>query len=279
MEKVKQHATSVVVAATCQDDAKLEPVLGANSTDLQRLYRDMKWKLRLTQSTREQKRKLKESIGSAWQAEDAERFATLGAIVMADAFDDMRQRWTGLPHKSVASQDALRAMKLLDKANLSLTFTHLQTVLRGIFDREVRNNEMRDCLRVLTEQSFLRQDSPDDVFEPEPAYLSQVVTYDHHSGDPTKDFPALIPIFEESKDVDALLMFGRKFLLSEEADHARECFAAATRLDATIPAQLFDEASRLSGEKRYQDALEIYDYLLLLNPDDAEAWHSKGPCL
>ena len=278
--ELRKQAASVVVAATCRDGAEFGTVQGAFGTGLQRFYTDITskgWKLRLVRASPAQKRRFAQGLGKSWQAEDDERFPTLGSIVMEDSFKDMRARLDALRRTCAAGWDALRVLKLLTAAEiLPHTLVRLHAVLRGIFDRELRSSELNDCLRTLTEQAFLRQGKSADAIEPEPAYLEQVVLYERHDNCPDKDFPALIPIMEGSKDVEALLMLGRKFLLSSEVDHARACFTVALHLDATLPTQLHDEADRLYDEKHYKEAVEVLGYLLLLEPQNTQTWHNKG---
>lgn len=147
-------------------------------------------------------------------------------------------------------------------------------MMRRIFDK---SPNIIDCLRTLADQSFVDARTLSTKIDPEPYYLHNVVPYKR--SDPEADLPLLMEALEAVKDADGLYTLGRTFFDYADTTNARACFEKVTNLRPNFPQQLYDEASTAYTDGRYQEAAETYDYQLLLQPDDADAWNNKGSCL
>ena len=260
-------AISAGVAATCRDGKALVDVAG---NSLRRLYEDSLRQLTLVQLTPAEQQRLAASVKRPWRP----AYATPGDIVMEDMREIMKKRFDH--DLSLDCRDVLRAIKLLTAAKLALTSERLEVVLLRIFKK---SPHIMDCLRILAEQSFIDKRLLPATIYPEPYYLQHIVPYERGDGEPAVDFSLLMQALEASKDADGLYTLGRAFYARNDTANAQACVTKVTTLQPDFPQKLRVQADEAYAAARYQEALELYDYLLLLQPNDAEMWYSKAVCL
>lgn len=218
--------------------------------------------------THAEQQRLATSVGKTWQQE----YATPGDIVMEEMRGIMKERFEkDLSHDC---QDVLRALKLIEEAGVLPSTGLLKEVLPRIFDK-VPN--IMDCLRILADQSFVDARALPAKIYPEPYYLANVVPYER--GDPETNFPLLMNSLEAISDADGLFALGRTFFDNEDKTNARACVEKVAALRSDFAEVLWKEAAAAYENGRYQAAVEMYDYLLLLQPDYANAWANLGVCL
>jgi DNA-binding HxlR family transcriptional regulator len=196
--RLGQYDPNWAVASTCRDGPELVTVRQAVGKGVKRFYDDIRQKLSLLPPTTHQKGELAESIGMAWEPMESEQYPTLGSITMEEPMTYMRERFRDPPPEQ---RDALRALKLLHDAGiLPLRQERLRAVMARIFQRIPPH--LGDCLHALAEKAFLRPGNQEPV-QPEPAYLSGVVTY-KEGKNPRDDFAQLADVLEELGDEEGL---------------------------------------------------------------------------
>lgn len=78
--------------------------------------------------------------------------------------------------------------------------------------------------------------------------------------------------------VDSLHLIGLLSLHAKQYDHAVEWFSRAIRLDPK-PVYLTSLGTALLAQARLEEALQVFDKAVQLNPDDAELWKNLGLAL
>ena len=267
--KARAHALSgsIGIAATCRDGKALSDITG---NSLRRLYEDSLLPLTLVRLPQPEQRRLATSVNRPWQQD----YATPGDIVMAEMRDIMPTRYDH--DLSLDCQDVLQALKLLTAAKLALTTARMRVVMQHVFEKSL---DLRNCLRLLADQSFLDKRSLPATIEPEPYYLDKIVPYPRAKDEPATDFPLLMLALEDLQDADGLYTLGRVFAEREDRMNAWACFGKVAALQADFPETLYTNADEAYDAARYHEALELYDYLLLLQPENYEVWNNKGVAL
>ncbi|MBI3246888.1 MAG: tetratricopeptide repeat protein [Deltaproteobacteria bacterium] len=266
--KNKDNAASWVVAATCRDGPELHAVQQATSAEGRFFHEKIRHKLRLLPVEEDAQRRLHAETGKPWNGP----YATLGDVVMEGADEEMQVRFTNLP---LLCQEVLRALKLCHAAGIRpYTTERLDAVLHHIFKRT--DWQSRDALQLLADQSFLdRHVLPDAIF-PGPAHLEHLVEYPRHHGQVQPDFPLLIDALATLEDIDGLETLGRVFFANGDEANARACFERVAAHQPEFIATLRARADEAHANKRYQAAMQAWSYLLLLQPEDQNAWYEKG---
>jgi hypothetical protein len=206
-ERLRRHASLVVVASTCRDGPELNAVRQTSRHGLKWFYEErIHLELSLPKASLEDKRQLIEGIGKAQEGQDLELLPHLGQIAMEGTLRHMAVRFERLSHENPEQRDALRSLKLLSAAGvLPFTQERLLAVMRDVFDRDPTH--LGDCLDALAEQSFLNPGDHDPI-EPEPAYLwYDVVSYP--PGMRSEDyFPTLADVLADREDTEGLFYLG-----------------------------------------------------------------------
>ncbi len=266
-QKARAHALSVGVAATCRDGKFLGDV---TKSSLRRWYEGSLKKLTLVRLTEPEQQRLAKSVNRPWKQE----YATPGDIVLEEMRGIMKMRFAD--DLSLDCQDVLRTIKLLTAAQLTLTTERLQVAVRHIFEK---SPHIMDCLWLLADQSFVDKRALPATIDPDDYYLVHVVPYERGTGDPAVDFPRLMDALDTSTDTDGLYTLGRVFFEQGDKANAEACLTKVLHLQPDFLQTLRANADEAYAAARYQEALELYDYLLVLQPNDAQGWRRKGYCL
>jgi tetratricopeptide (TPR) repeat protein len=274
-----KYASSCVVAATCRDGPELRLV----EEKLGRLYEEMPLKLKLIPPTVDEKGRLARSIGEDWDPEAADDYPTLGSVAMERPMEAMALRFRNLLWQRPDHVDALRALKLLTTASIRpLTHERVEAVWKKVFGRT--GLHLRDCLRALADQSFLREDSSaEGSVRPEPAYLRDAVTYTDGKEPEDDFFPALVDTLEEVGDAEALTNLGVVCVLGMgqrwSAQAAYDCFDRATRVDPNYASAWLNKTGMLSHAGHREEAVRAAERAVELKPNAWYYWESKGRAL
>lgn len=269
-----KRASSCVIAATCRDGPELRLV----EQELGRFYEEVPLKLKLVAPTSEEKGELARGIGKEWDADAAEDCPTLGSIAMEDHLEAMSLRFRKLLRDRPDQADVLRAMKLLTAVSGGiLTHRRLKAVLKEAFGRE--NVHLRDCLRDLSDQAFLKEDPlPDQTVYPEPAYLRDAVSYTEGKEPRDDFFPTLFNTFRDLEDADGLLGLGVTSMIggSWSPQAVYWCFDLATELEPSNPSAWLNKAALLGAGEHHEEAITAAEKAVELRPDNYSYWQQKG---
>ena len=248
-----------VVAAACRDGPELNAVREATDMSFRRFYDDITHKLWLQQPDPADFARLAQSIDLHASSEPSVSFPTLGSVTMKDSLAYMRGRFDRL---RADQQDCLRAMQLLSAGGvLPLTHGRLEATIAQVFDRHGLN--IRDVLRELGEQAFIRQPAERDPVWPDPAYLSlrldQPVTTYVAGMEPQEDFSKLSDALYQSHDEEGLLSLGVTHGVSQEHELALQCFERCLALKPDFALALHNKAVALGQLGRGEAEVEVYD--------------------
>lgn len=219
------HAKSWSIAAACRDGPELNAVRNAVGGTLGRFFESIPLKLALRPPSSEDKERLLTELKMLERIPKVspESFPTLGSICMRDALEVMKGRFDQLPDDR---QDCLRALRLLAVGGV-LPFTHarIETVVKDVFKRGTLY--LRDCLKELAIQGFLRSGDEDPVW-PEPAYFrgepgSQVVSY-NSKREPHNDLKKLMDALGGIQDTEGVFYIGVTHLEEEDFRAALSAF-------------------------------------------------------
>jgi tetratricopeptide (TPR) repeat protein len=299
-ERLRRHASLIVVSSTCRDGPELNAVRQTSRHGLKWFYEErIHLELSLPKASLEDKRQLIEGIGKAQEGQDLELLPHLGQIAMEGTLRHMAVRFERLSHENPEQRDALRSLKLLSAAGvLPFTQERLLAVMRDVFDRDPTH--LGDCLDALAEQSFLNPGDHDPI-EPEPAYLwYDVVSYP--PGMRSEDyFPTLADVLEDREDTEGLFYLGATYASDfGNYEGARAYFERAVRLKPGDSQVLLDKGKALftlgrdlsesdspeeaadvpeEATEVCELALRAYEEAINLTRSFPEAWRGKGAAL
>jgi tetratricopeptide (TPR) repeat protein len=274
---LSDRTSSCIVASTCRDGPELRLV----EEKLGRFYEEVDLKLKLTQPTAEEKGWLARSIGEEWDPGKVDDHPTLGSIAMERPLEAMVLRFRNLLRERPDYADTLRALKLLTAASVGpLTHRRVEAVLGRVFGRT--DLHLRDCLRALAGQSFLRDDgSVDATVRPEPAYLRDAVTYTEGKAPRDDFFPTLVDALQEQGDAEALNGLGVACMLGGGWSWQAiwECFDRATEADPNYPSAWLNKTALLSAGGYHEEAVVAAERAVELKPEAYSYWLQKGRAL
>src|SRR5579875_2751466 len=266
-------AKSAVFVATCRDGAELEVLRKALHTSVYRVFEDAPLKLRLLPPTANEINRLRDAVGVTHDTSPDE-YPTLGSVVMAEPLRAMKERFFQL---SETEKDLLRALHLLRSAGvLLLTQTRIRAVLEGVFNRRV--HDLRDILGALKRQAFLRNTVRDETVVPEPAYVTNAVTYTDGKS-VHEDWPALQVVLAKLGDYTGLLDLGALHLSRDHHQVALDISKEILQIEPQCSGAHFLKGFALFGLQNYEEALNALDAGLSTSPDHSLAWMQKGRAL
>jgi tetratricopeptide (TPR) repeat protein len=291
-ERLRRHASLIVVASTCRDGPELNAVRQTSRHGLKWFYEErIHLELSLLKASLEDKKQLIEGIGKVQEGQDLELLPHLGEIAMEGTLRHMVLRFDRISHENPEQRDALRTLKVLSAAGvLPFTRERLLAVMRDVWEREPAH--LGDCLDALAEQSFVSPGDHDQI-EPEPAYLRYVVAYSPGKK-PEDDFAILADALEGLEDIEGLFYLGGTHAIDlGDSEEARRCFDRAVRLQPGNPKVWHDKGKALQRYLEHlaesnapgdvadviEETLSAYEEALRLEPSFAEAWRAKGAIL
>lgn len=261
--RIEKQARTVAIAGSCRDGADLTPIRQLGSP-LQRFYDEVPLKLSLEVPQVEAKQALFSQLTGGLGGFDPD-VPTLGMIVLKGRLNDMETRWRELGYDP---RGIMQAILLLQTGGVSpFTYQRVKGVLKrpaelGFgFDAHDRFNQ---GVAVLIDNHFLRASvgGEHDVAEPEPMYLSRVVTY-VRGRSPTDDLSLLNDILISVNDAEGLSSLGHTVMALGRYAAAVDAFDHALRLGLRRPSGAdIGRRQALVGLGRNAEALDGYDHPL-----------------
>jgi tetratricopeptide (TPR) repeat protein len=269
--RLDQRAISWAVAATCRDGSELGAVRDALGTSLRRFFEDIPLKLGLVPLTPDEKGRLARGVGKKWTDIESEHFPTPGAITMEEPLVFIRERFQSLAPEH---KDTLRSAKLLAAAGiLPCTHRRLEKVLASIFRRTV---QLGDSLDVLGAASLIRRPARQDPIQPDAAYLRDAVVY-AEGRSPELDFPALAVALQEIGDWEGLFYLGNTYHVTmKNHQEAVNVYDRALQIQPAVAEISHNKGAALQALGRHTEAMSTLERALELKPELPEALFGKG---
>ena len=263
------------VVGTCRAGDYATTVAAAHSSHVA-LFCEGRQKLRLPLMTTKQRIALANTAGVQWSAEDAwKNYPLPGYITMHDWLGEMVGRFRNL---TLASKNALRAMKLLCTSAVPITGVRVQIVLHEVFYPTAEGCQMEGTLRDLFRRDFLLKEPFSNDLEDciHFGLLDQVVSYEEGRHPANERWDGLLRAFTEGRDVEALLLLATTQGRLGSLDRSLKAANEAVRLDPGNAEAYYHQGYTLCRLHKLEAALEANDRSLQIRPGFAQAYNNRA---